>query len=735
MRKILGLTGSIATGDSTHWGTNDTDYINQYLTGVDQSSLDPVTIATTTTFNSGKLIATSPSFTTPVFSSISNTGTITLPTITDTLVGRATTDTYTGAKTFGNQLLKLRNPASTFTSTVINPAITADSNFQFNVPYDYYIFIDPDDSNKIKARNGRTGAIDYSDSTNADVVINGAINSLSANSTQTASAGANQYLWTGGQYGTIFVGPGTFNVSNSIILKSNITIRGSGPWATVFKLIAQHADNSNSIVMKSSQWDTLSAPNTPTATQQQQGDKGVRLMHFAIDGNRINNQSTVTTVQTTQMVIGVETVTQSWGHGIAFYGAGLYIQDLWVQFCRGAGIVVEDGAQNLGGITGTSPTAVETHGDPWCAKIRDIYVRGNDQQGILVRGPLTSIKGVTTAYNGEGGIDVQTSQYFAGALGELSDGILFLDCNNHVNDAMTTYNPRLFELRLTGNENNVHDIWIEGPSGPGDCVHLGIETNSDTATGNSLGGVLSYSHMDNIIMDNIHYNGIYMGKSCYRNHLSNIKLKAQNEIGTGAFQNGMQCNAQFGNWIDIEIRDLPFPTDTTNHHAAVILGDASNIANRNHIKLSAMSCQYDLKWGNASNYGNTIEVVHTHKTDFAASLGLLDPNSVSIDYTKNNIKVIASPFTGGTSDIVGFMGSNGGLATITGSTGVTAYTISHGLYTQPNVVEVIPANSAAVTAGTYYVTVQPTTITINFTTAPGNATSNQFYWNARVNYQ
>jgi len=45
---------------------------------------------------SGALVfGTSPTLTTPVISSITNTGTITLPTSTDTLVGRATTDTLT----------------------------------------------------------------------------------------------------------------------------------------------------------------------------------------------------------------------------------------------------------------------------------------------------------------------------------------------------------------------------------------------------------------------------------------------------------------------------------------------------------------------------------------------------------------------------------------------------------------------------------------------------------------
>jgi len=50
---------------------------------------------TTVTGTGSVVAATSPTLTTPVISSIVNTGTLTLPTSTDTLVGRATTDTLT----------------------------------------------------------------------------------------------------------------------------------------------------------------------------------------------------------------------------------------------------------------------------------------------------------------------------------------------------------------------------------------------------------------------------------------------------------------------------------------------------------------------------------------------------------------------------------------------------------------------------------------------------------------
>lgn len=58
----------------------------------------------TITGTGSAVLATSPTLTTPVISSISNTGTLTLPTSTDTLVGRATTDTLTNKSIDASQL-------------------------------------------------------------------------------------------------------------------------------------------------------------------------------------------------------------------------------------------------------------------------------------------------------------------------------------------------------------------------------------------------------------------------------------------------------------------------------------------------------------------------------------------------------------------------------------------------------------------------------------------------------
>ena len=70
------------------------------------------------TMNSATQTLTNKTLTSPVISSISNTGTLTLPTSTDTLVGRATTDTLTN-KT-------LASPTITGTATVASMTISGD---------------------------------------------------------------------------------------------------------------------------------------------------------------------------------------------------------------------------------------------------------------------------------------------------------------------------------------------------------------------------------------------------------------------------------------------------------------------------------------------------------------------------------------------------------------------------------------------------------------------------------
>jgi hypothetical protein len=81
-------------------------------------------VSVTNTGTGNNVLATSPTITTPVISSIVNTGTLTLPTSTDTLVGRATTDTLTN-KTLTTPVISSLSSASATALTLQSAGTTA----------------------------------------------------------------------------------------------------------------------------------------------------------------------------------------------------------------------------------------------------------------------------------------------------------------------------------------------------------------------------------------------------------------------------------------------------------------------------------------------------------------------------------------------------------------------------------------------------------------------------------
>ncbi len=94
--------------------------------------------------------------------------------------------------------------------------LTGQSYPSLNAYPDYYIFIDINDSNIIKARNQKTGVIDSSHATNADVVLQSCLNALSSG-------------------GTIFIGVGTFNNFLLVSTANAVNIIGSGRGNTILK--------------------------------------------------------------------------------------------------------------------------------------------------------------------------------------------------------------------------------------------------------------------------------------------------------------------------------------------------------------------------------------------------------------------------------------------------------------------------------------------------------------------
>jgi hypothetical protein len=133
-----GTTGQILSKNSSTdmdfvWITNDVGDITAVsagtgLSGGGTSGAVTLSIDSTVATLTGSQTLTNKTLTTPVISSITNTGTITLPTSTDTLVGRDTTDTLTN-KTLTAPKITLGYTAKTDNYTVAN----GDQNYLFTM--------------------------------------------------------------------------------------------------------------------------------------------------------------------------------------------------------------------------------------------------------------------------------------------------------------------------------------------------------------------------------------------------------------------------------------------------------------------------------------------------------------------------------------------------------------------------------------------------------------------------
>jgi hypothetical protein len=623
---------------------------------------------------------------------------------------------------FKNQKLQLRNPANTFTSTVVNPAVASNSNFQFNTPYDYYIFIDPDDSNTIKARNGRTGTIVSTHISNADVVFQYAIDQLSVGSTSSGE------FWSGGKYGSIFVGPGIFNFYKYVILKSHIYIQFSGRWATKLRLadnIYNGGHNDNTIgIFKSSTWDVNSISTTTNAATA--GDNGVILRDVEIDGNYTNNRIPDVNTATSKLVGGVETAGfDSWGHGIAFWGYDLICENVYVHNCPGAGIILQNnnavGVMNLDG-GAPYPLGTGTHTQTTLSCFNNIRCVGNGRQGLLLRGPAY-VHNYWSYYNGEAGLDAQQSAYFFA--GGWIDGIeCFLDGAKHGSYVSAdVYDPLGFEVRLASTQWWLTNAWIEGPYGRGDNLMLGANGTSGS-TGYQIKGAGNIKAND-LQLDSSRASHIFVGSGTTPHIIKAANIVGGNMASTvNNISNIVTPATILGQFNDIEIYFSGFVDDAPNNFTAngVVIGSVGAASNFNKITLYTANTKYLIDNQNSGSI-NSIDAVVGDQA--SASTIIMNPggsalsigNDINIRSLNNSSSLTKS--------------HNGGTATLTWVTGQTVYIIPHKLFAAPNVYDVRPHNAAAVTAGSYFVTADATNVIINFTSAPANS-SMTFIWNARV---
>ena len=535
----------------------------------------------------------------------------------------------------------------------------------YAMPASYFVF---QASGGYFARSMISGYIQFSNSNSVDPVMSGCISAMTSGQTQGNNIGQQNVYWSGGG-GIIAVGPGNFQVKSAIILKSNIKIIGGGRYSTQFQWASGVSlNNVNQVMFKSSTWDSLStAGSGKTNLQLIQADYGVILQGFDIDGNRYTVSGTTSTNPTPGVT--------SRGHGIAFYGGGLQLIDIGVHHCDGAGVIIQNGSLISAhvfvdsNVSGSYEQAKlnENH-------ITNCVINDNGRHGLVVRA-IVNVDRLWTFYNGEPGIDVQGCGFFGGQNSRFRGLWCFFDSVNHGGQTTQTYDPDGFEVRMGTGINYVYDSIVEGPYCQGDSFVIGQSGGPTTSTDFTLAG--------NAACDVV---GLWQDSprqtACLINRGSNVNRVIANIKGPGndtfAYFSGANGMSILSNNNTVDIYAYNF----NNAACALMVGSSGGLpVNSNNINYKGFTNQVHIYWGAAGNTSNNViaQVMTTVSGEIAFSgVPAISGNNIllqGIGVSNENIR--------------GYVRSSITLS------GISPYTIPHGLYTTPNYVNIQGKSSGA----------------------------------------